>query len=341
MEPNKNPLKRMNGAACVVTVFLGVLLLLPAGCRKEAAKSAPVNQPTATYSVTPSTIQVGDPVQLILTTWCPIEGTVELPEPGRGKEIVVLNRERNPLPPEEGFSKTEIRYTLTSFRPGEHLILSGPAIFHLSDGTTVTNALTAGTLTVDRTLNENNRSTLADIKPVQSLPHRIPRWLWIVIGGALLAFLAGLLTARFMKQRETTPASVPPVPAHLIALQALALLEKSGLLEQEQCDPFYTQLSSILRTYLEGRFLLNAPDKTTEEIVVEMSQSNELNGLQRAILHNFMQQADLVKFARRPSDSMTMRHAFGTVHHFVDETKLLDETEPTTPNQPPPTPDFT
>ena len=77
----------------------------------------------------------------------------------------------------------------------------------------------------------------------------------------------------------------------------------------------------ILRTYLEGRFSLNAPDETTEEIVEEMSRSAELNGSQRNILQDFMRQADMVKFAKGHPERTTMESAFDTTRQFVEETK--------------------
>ena len=98
-----------------------------------------------------------------------------------------------------------------------------------------------------------------------------------------------------------------------------------GLLERNECNAFYTELSLILRTYLEGRFRLNAPEETTEEIVEEMSRSTELSGLQRNILQDFMRQADIVKFAKGHPDRGTMEAAFGTTKQFVEETKRIKE----------------
>ena len=105
---------------------------------------------------------------------------------------------------------------------------------------------------------------------------------------------------------------------------------EKGLLEKDECNPFYTELSLILREYLEGRFRLNAPDETTEEIIEALSQSPELTGAQRNILQEFMRQADIVKFAKGHPDRTTMESAFGTTKDFINETKQ-DRTDPTNP----------
>jgi len=174
---------------------------------------------------------------------------------------------------------------------------------------------------VESSLSGNATSELADIKPVQKLPGRIPRWIWVALGSAAIAFLVGLITSRLWRNRASLIPSAPPIPPHVIALKALQSLMNKGLLEQDECKPFYTELSLILRTYLEGRFSLNAPDETTEEIVEELSRSPELNGGQRNILQEFMRQADIVKFAKGHPDRATMESAFNTTKQFVEETK--------------------
>jgi len=184
-------------------------------------------------------------------------------------------------------------------------------------------------LRVVTSLKEGASSETADIKPPHRLPGRVPIWLWISLGTALTAFLVGLTTSRIWKNREHIFPSPPPVPPHTIALRALSALKAKGLLEQDECEPFYTELSMILRTYLEGRFRLNAPDETTEEIVEELSRSPELTGAQRNILQEFMRQADMVKFAKGRSDRATMESAFTTTEQFVNETSRT-QSEPDT-----------
>jgi len=316
-------------AAIPVVPWLLFSTLL-AGCKPEEPKKIPTDRLTVEYTVDRDTIHVGDPAELAVTVYYPTNGLLKLPELGREKDIVLLKRDWENVPREDGLVQSEARYSLTSFRLGDHVVSSNNIVCTLNDRTFTTN-FPPVTLRVVSSLPEEASSEIADIKPVQKLPARMPRWLWVVLASAAIAFLVGLATAKLWKKRAVLLPSVPPVPPHIIAMNALQSLLNKGLLEQDECKPFYTELSLILRTYLEGRFQLNAPDETTEEIVEEMSRSPELNGAQRNILQEFMRQADMVKFAKGHTDRMTMEAAFNTTKQFIEETKP-DETEPEADN---------
>ncbi len=305
-------------------LLLCAIFFLLVGCTPEAAKVYPQERLTVEYTIDRDSILIGEPVELIVTAYYPTNGTVQLPEIGREKDVVLLSRVWTTVPREDGLAQSESRYSITSFRLGEHTISTGTISCVIGEQTFSTN-FPAIVLKVQPSLEENAASEIADIKPVHKLPGRVPPWLWITAGTALVAFLVGLITTRLWKNREQLIPTAPPVPAHKIAFRALEVLRNKGLLEKDECNPFYTELSMILRTYLDGRFNLNAPDETTEEIVEEMSRSDELDGAQRNILQEFMRQADMVKFAKGRPDRATMESAFETTKQFVEETKQMDQ----------------
>ena len=300
-----------------------VLLLILSGCKEKDSKVYPQDRMTVEYSVDRETIQVGDPVELIVTAYYPTNGILELPEIGREKAVVLLGRDSETTPREDGLLQAQTRYALTSFRLGDQPVCND-LIRCTVNGQIFSTNFPPVTLHVESSLSSEDSSELADIKAPQKLPGRIPGWIWIVLGAAAVSFAIGIIISALWKNREKLVPTAPPVPAHVIALRALEALQQRKLLEQNECKPFYTELSLILRTYLEGRFNLNAPDETTEEIVIEMSRSPELSGTQRNILQEFMRQADMVKFAKGNPDRTTMESAFETTREFVNETKLTD-----------------
>ncbi len=306
-----------------------ILILALAGCEKKTAKKVPQDRLTVEYTIDRDTLMVGDPAELVVTAYYPTNGVLEMPEIGREKDVVLLKRTWANVPREDNLAQAETRFALTSFRLGDHVVSTNSITCTVGDRTFTTN-FPPVVLHVKSSLSDDAASELADIKPSRRLPGRIPRWIWIVLGAAAVAFVVGLITSRLWKNREKLVPATPPVPPHVIALQALQALKNKNLLEQDECKPFYTELSLILRAYLEGRFHLNAPDETTEEIVDEMSRSPELNGAQRNILQEFMRQADMVKFAKGHPDRNTMEAAFDTTKRFVEETKQPEETKPET-----------
>jgi hypothetical protein len=315
--------KRPSVSICVHLWALNLLFI--AGCEPADPQSFPQDRLTVEYSVDRDTIRVGDPVELIVTALHPTNSTVAFPEIGREKEIILLQRDWEQVPRDDGLMQSENRYTITSFRLGDHAVSADAITCSVGDEIYTTN-FPAVILHVLSSLPADAPEELSDITRAQKLPGRIPRWIWIVLGAAAVAFGAGVLTSRIWKNRESLIPAAPPIPPHEIALRALQQLKEKGLLERDECKAFYTELSLILRTYLEGRFQLNAPDETTEEIVEEMSRSPELNGAQRNILQDFMRQADIVKFAKGHPDRNTMEAAFDTTRQFVEETRIREHT---------------
>lgn len=318
---------------CVHLWMTTVLGLVLTGCKPDKAKVYPPDQLTVEHTISSEALLIGDQVKLHITAYYPTNGILEIPELGREKEVMQLNRDWNTILREDGLNQTDATFTLTSFKLGDHRLTSSNMICRVGDTTMLTNAFPVVMLKVRSSLTNESSKELADIKPMAKLPTRIPRWIWVVIGAALIAFLVGALVARMAKAKPKIKIGPPPPPPHVIALKALEVLQAKQLLEKGKCDPFYTELSQILRTYLEGRFNLNAPDETTEEIIEELSKSPELTGSQRNILQEFMRQADIVKFAKGHPDRNTMEVAFATTKQFVEETKknpapMAEQTEP-------------
>ncbi|MCA9322714.1 MAG: hypothetical protein KDB53_18370 [Planctomycetes bacterium] len=142
------------------------------------------------------------------------------------------------------------------------------------------------------------------------------RWaLWIAGGG--LALLAVFWVALFRKKKERL---LPPLPPHEIAQRELAHLESLGLLEQGKTQEYYYRLTAILRRYIELRFGIMAPERTTEEFLAEIQNDARLPDDQKAVLREFLAEADLVKYARQEPAPEESRRAWQIAERFVKVT---------------------
>jgi hypothetical protein len=123
---------------------------------------------------------------------------------------------------------------------------------------------------------------------------------------------------------EPTTLAPPPPPPHERALQALQALLSRHLPEQGDVEPYFVELSEILRRYVEDRFGLRAPEQTTEEFLADLQQTaagrRAIDGAQRDVLREFLGRADLVKFARDEPDVITCVEAADAARTFVVET---------------------
>jgi len=287
---------------------LGLIYLLIVGCGKVAPLPPGGFEVQAVLNT--DVLHVGDPVTLTQTARHPTGSRIVFPTVGNGKKVVAQNRSRDTRSLSDTILQTEETLQLTSFRVGDWAIATNPVACIFSDGTEKTERLSELTLRVQSTLTQTNQTTLSDIQDIVTPPLQIPRWLWI---STLVILLAAALAfaIRYFRESPNSPFTPEPIiPPHLIAQAALAALRN----ELWAPEPFFVKLSSILRTYLENRFDLNAPESTTEELAEKLSPEHKED------LRDFFTQADLVKFARADAEQAAMQAAFQTITQFVEQT---------------------
>jgi hypothetical protein len=302
---------------------LALVLALLTGCEQP---TLPKDGFAAKAELDAETLHVGDVVTLTFSALHAPGSTVQFPTIGNRKEVVVRGRSIDTSVPAEGVLKTEQIVQLTSLRTGNWLITTNAAICTFSDGTRKAQALPELVLNVQSTLTDGNATSLSDIKgPI----HPLSRKIWMPVLIALLALLAGLITLLFMKRKKSISEPEPIIPPHIRAREALAALRTKEWIP----EPFFVDLSLILRTYLEDRFDLNAPESTTEELAGKLKTAARLDLKNRLTLNRFFEQSDLVKFARAGAEQDVMQTAFQTVEQFVNQTTECPAPDKETQNE--------
>lgn len=159
---------------------------------------------------------------------------------------------------------------------------------------------------------------LRDIKPPLEFPNV---WLWILVGAIALALvsLAIGLFWYFVLRRKEVPVT-PPLPPHVRAKHKLQ--EALDLITQPK--PFCTFVSDTVRLYLEERFTFHAPERTTEEFLHELQNTNLLLPDQKESLGDFLKSCDLVKFARYEPREIELRELHGSAIRLVEETEPVE-----------------
>lgn len=139
-------------------------------------------------------------------------------------------------------------------------------------------------------------------------------WLWLTLAVAGLAALAWWYSKR-KKAPVVNPALL--IPPHRRAKERLRAAH--DLIS----DPyaFCSLVSDVIRIYLEERFNLHAPDRTTEEFLAELREGSQLNEDHKAVLENFLIKCDLVKFARVEPSEPELRDLLESAERLVDETR--------------------
>lgn len=88
----------------------------------------------------------------------------------------------------------------------------------------------------------------------------------------------------------------------------------------DQPERFCTLLSEIVRVYLEERFGLRAPDRTTEEFLAGLQDSVALGQVHKRLLEDFLTQCDLVKFAKGDPGRDELERLHQLAARLVDDT---------------------
>lgn len=141
-------------------------------------------------------------------------------------------------------------------------------------------------------------------------------WVW-----ALAAIpIAGLGVFLFFRLRRRARAAAR-ASAYERALERLRQLEAAGLPEPDELDAWYVELSYLIRHYLEGRFGVRAPERTTEEFLREARRAPELSAEHQKLLGAFLAGCDRVKFARHEPEEDEQRQALATAVRFVEQTR--------------------
>ncbi|MEZ4447933.1 MAG: hypothetical protein R3B09_00550 [Nannocystaceae bacterium] len=287
------------------------------------ASDAPV---AVTTRLSPDPSSIGDLLTLEVAAAYPTGVRVNLP---MGLDFSPLHlvsvEEGEPESTGQGLRKV-FTITLQHFQVGEGRVPSFPMTWVGADGQVQTLKVPPTPFQVDALLaNEADPKRQGEDPPV-SLEYPAER-AELVIYSAAVAMVLGFLLALLWRRLRRRPELVigpPPVPPHERALEALTALEGAGLLETGLYQDYYVELTEIAKGYLEGRFGVDALDRTTDEIRRELVRSGDrIKPLSPDEVVRFLQECDLVKFARFAPEVDEARGALGRVRTMVEETKPL------------------
>ena len=260
-----------------------------------------------TASAAPTRVTVGDPVRYAFSVSAPEGLEIDLPPvAARAGDFSVRETGRAVRrDPKEKREEVAAVYDLRVYETGDKEIPPFRAIVRDREGRSAEIDGGAVAVTVESVLDADSKE-IRDIKPPIAL-RRFP------------ARLAAILADR------KSPA-VAPRPPHEIAREELRRLRAMHLPEAGRVAECYVRLSGIARRYIEARFGLRAPDRTTEEFLAEAGRGGVLDARARVLIGDFLERCDLVKFARYGPTAGEVDGAFDAAERFVEETARERET---------------
>jgi hypothetical protein len=153
--------------------------------------------------------------------------------------------------------------------------------------------------------------------------------LLILLIAVLIALIIYIIVKYSLKDRKSglsgKDKKKPKDAAHVIALKALDRLKKKKLWEQGHVKEYYSELTEIVRGYLENRWNIYAMEMVSSEIITEIEKTDiDKNIID--ILQKMLHTADLVKFAKWNPMPDDHDMAFKNAYTFVEKSADYNET---------------
>ncbi|MFJ1328273.1 BatD family protein [Capnocytophaga canimorsus] len=172
------------------------------------------------------------------------------------------------------------------------------------------------------------KQPLYDIKPIMGVEKSssFPYQFLFFVFGWLAVLLISILLVLLRKKKRGFWFKKTPLPPFEKAILGLKNLQNSKYLIESKHKEYYSELTDIVREYLEDEVRILAKESTTDELLgkIELLQESGKLSLSSETITNLrsvLQTADLVKFAKNKPDDSTAENHRVVIEDVVKKTK--------------------
>ena len=261
-----------------------------------------ISQKTSTVKAEIDTtqIKIGEQIQYKITVETDSLNLVHFPEDQTFSPLEMVEALKVDTTKKKDRITLQRIYALTQFDSGTYIIPRQRIAINEEPFLTDSFKIAVADVVVDTT-----KQKLYDIKPLVKVERNFAKfWKWLM--GILLGLLivGGLLYWFFFRPKPLTEEEkVALLPPYDRALLQLKELENSRYLIQDEYKKYYSELTNIVRSYLEEEVHVSALESTTDQLIERLEllkDAGELK-LEDETLNQFknvLQTADLVQFAK-------------------------------------------
>ena len=283
-------------------------------------------------------ITIGDQVKLEIKLTIPATSSVNWPSfaDTLSSHIEIIDKSRIDTLAKDP-AKVVLRQILkvTSFDSGYWYIPPIPFHFQLKNDPTTYYAETKPVGIDVRIPKTDLKKDIKPIKPPLKAPitfmEILPWLLGVILLGLVIFVAVYIIRRRRMSKPLLQLRSKPKLPPHVVALEALENLRLKKLWQAGKVKDYYTELTDIIRYYIEGRYSIQAMEMTSEEIMQGL-KNHETGSEIRKILKDTLVLADLVKFAKAQPLPLENEQSLNQSIEFVKATKPAAELNTTEEN---------
>jgi hypothetical protein len=181
---------------------------------------------------------------------------------------------------------------------------------------------------VNPVLVDTTKQKLFDIKPLTEV-EKSPSGFWGGFALFMLIFLSisGLLYWFFWRKKPLSEAEkIAALKPYERAKLALEKLDEEQYFQNEEIKTYYSDLTLILRQYLDEKVYEQSLESTTDELVLRLKTLKEANQITLSPetirnIETILKRADLVKFAKSKPDFQLARFDKSTIELEIDHVK--------------------
>jgi hypothetical protein len=301
---------------------------------------------TATMATDSSHYEVGDHINLKINVAVPKNLTVIIPQIkdsiSENVEVIATSK----LDTISGKKSEQIivnqNFTMIIFEAGEYSFPAMPVyLLRKNDG--LIDSIFTNPLTLNITAPEvDMEGNIKDIKDIWKFPITFKEILPYLIGFLILIVIVFVGIFIYIRRKNNKPIfqfkAKPVIPPHIVAQSKLDNLKTSQLWQQNLVKEYYTQLTDILREYIEKALKIQAIEMTSDELLLKIKNANiqtqtpenqsqiiytikDKNEILK-ITEEILSIADLAKFAKYQPFIDEHDKCFKLVTRFINETTV-------------------
>ena len=326
---------------CGHALVLAALLLLLSGCRPPAPAPASTTDVVEcgplklTVEATPREVLVGDPLKVEIVVQGPQGYDVRMPAADAFAKVSARETETidaRPGPDGLTWRRTfviaplvsgvlEIPPLVVKYGRTEAGTATRPATSPVVESELVSSALKVQVRSALTTQDspERPRDITGTLLPPAAPPS--PWRVGLVVGAIAGAVVGAYAAYRALRRRALRPS--PPVLPEIWALRALEELAGEDWFAGGRMREYYYRVTEIIRSYVERKFGLAAPEMTTEEFLATLARDQGALPYDAGRLRDFLEACDFVKYAAFQPRRADAEDVLATARAFVHATAAV------------------
>lgn len=216
-------------------------------------------------------------------------------------------------------------YVVTSFDTGVYKIPALPFTIKSEnfDNVVRSNELYIGVTAFAVDTTKGYFDIMMPIETPLSWAEILPYVFWSFWGLLVAALIVWLFTKYKRKEKVFGRAEKPKDPPHIIALSSLDKVKGEKLWQRGLVKEYYSDVTEVIRAYLENQFDIRAMEQTTDEIMDDVSDEELITKDLKEKLKDMLVRADFVKFAKAEPLADENHKTLTDAYDIVTETRKL------------------